>query len=299
MGNREDFARELGDERNLAIWSTLLLRVPIEQLTECGVESDGPTPESRAARDREHDGGVDKAFQAGQIAQLWLVVGSRQMRGLTSLYEDQHRLHAPRPLVRSIIEHAARAAWLLDGPGPDGRAGRVWVSLLRSAADQVDIFERTGELASARERFGQLRVAADELFGPERVRTPDGSWRDWSVNGERLGSLTSIVEDFVDRYFPTAGSGRSYYQILSLLQHPTPAGAQAYGELRGDTLVFPRWDVRSTMNYVSTSVAAWHVACRRFLEHMGWSCPEFDAWSEAALGALGWPADYPWPDPPA
>lgn len=298
VGSHDEFAQELADERNLAIWSTLLLRVPIEQVTQVGIDQDGPASDSRASRDRKHDGGVDKSFQAGQIAQLWLAVAAQQMRGLTSLYEDQHRLHAPRPLLRSIIEHAARAAWLLDGPGPDGRAGRVWVSLLRSGADQVDIFERTGELASAPERYEHLRAAADELFDPHRVKTPDRSWKDWSVNGEKLGSLTAVVEQFVDRYFPTTGSGRSYYGILSLLQHPTPAGARAYGEIQGDTLVFPRWDVRSTMNYVSTSVASWHVACRRFLEHMGWSCPEFDAWSDAALAALGWAADYPWPEPP-
>lgn len=298
MGARQEFTQELADERNLAIWSALLLRVPIEQVTQLGHEAQGvPAPGSRAALDREADGGIEKAYQAPQIALLWLVAAADQMRGLTSLYEDGHRLHAPRPVVRAIIENTARAVWLLDGPGPEGRAGRIWVNMMRAGAEQVDIFKRTGQLPSAPERFEHVRDGALGLFGAENVKMPS-HWNDWSVNGEKSGSLTAVVEGFVDRYFPTEGSGRSYYGILALLQHPTAASAMAYGEKQGDALVFPRWDPKSTFDHVSTSVAAWHVACRRLLEHMGWSCPEFDAWSEAALAALGWPVDYPWPQPP-
>lgn len=233
---------------------------PVEPVLGISHPARGHRRRAPAVRDRERDGGVDRSFQAGQIAQLWLAVAAEQMQGLASLTRTS--IGYTRLARSSGRSSSTPLGWrgCSTVPGPTARQGGAGVGELAAlGADQVDLFERTGE---------------------------------------RLGSLTAVVEESVDRYFPTAGSGRSYYGILSLLQHPTPAGAQAYGERRGRTLVFPRWDVHSTMNYLSTSVAAWHVACRRFLEHIGLDLSGVRCVVGGHPHGVGWPADYPWPDPP-
>jgi hypothetical protein len=189
-----------------------------------------PTDGSYAAREWQHieknESGSSGPWSAADaqlpldVASLYGVAAAELVGGLAALYEAGEVVFSAAPLVRSVLEHYARAAWLLDIEiGPRQRVARAWLEILEGARQAKNTAARLGVSESARRArvYDELRTKARTAFSPGEVLESRASVT--AIAGEkrldqkkRLGRVKSIDGD-------TRSAGVLNY--LANASHPT------------------------------------------------------------------------------
>lgn len=226
---------------------------------------------------------VEKASWVSLLSRLWLAAAQECLLGLAALFNSPIRNHAPRSLLRSVLEHSGRAHWVVAAADADGRGARAWLARYVGIAEELRISESdqgaTGAMAKAPERERSIRSRIVELFGEE----PDcsGLYTFWTLRDQEYGSFTRVVQELLTRALQGAPV-EAMYPTLSLLVHPTTSGLLAFGS-RGDEgqVQIPQFEPSFLVGATLTTLVGYRQALLDVLDHHGWAHPRLEGWTEA------------------
>ncbi|MDQ2650225.1 MAG: hypothetical protein M3Z03_11820 [Actinomycetota bacterium] len=165
-----------------------------------------------AADIAEHGAAV--VAEVGRICGTWQVVGSDQLRAVVAAHSAGLMAFGIGPLLRSVLEHAVRVGWVLDGASGRDKGARAWLALVvgngEDAATHRNKNSPVSTLAGAPERLrGLCEVSIPAAFG--EVPLTKGQTKDWSLcRGEICCSLETPRSLEPGSIGPTSSSGPSY-----------------------------------------------------------------------------------------
>lgn len=90
---------------------------------------EGFPPDSPVMRDRAE---FPAAAEASSVTMMLSATAAEQLQGVGAMFAMIHPTVAHPPLLRSIIETAARVHWVRDAADAQSRARRAWLQLLVS-----------------------------------------------------------------------------------------------------------------------------------------------------------------------
>ena len=275
---------DLVGEFDLAHVAVLCAEIPrVEELEQkyVGVPAEGSNAERDVAGLEGTD--VEMASWVTLLSRLWLAAAEECLLGLAVLFNSPIRNDAPRSLLRSVLEHAGRAHWVVAASDAAGRGARAWLARYVGVAEELRISQQdqgaTGAMAQAPEREHGIKTRIVELFGEEPGSS--GSYTFWTLREQEYGSFTRIVNDLLTRAMQGAPVG-AMYPTLSLLVHPTTSGLLAFGS-KGDEgqVRIPHFEPSFLVGATLTSLVGYRQAFVDVLEHHGWTHPRLDEWSSA------------------
>ena len=183
-----------------------------------------------------------------------------------------------------MLEHAARAAWVVDGPNSEARIARALLARLVATADDVRTADEAGDgpavMFNARERLSQLvETTIPELLGtgPD-LGKPGTHSVHYKLAGESYGTVRDVVDGFVHRYFP-GHNGTVFYRIASILAHPNTSGAFVFVTEEADGSATTVTPVEHVANRTVAALRAWQVANQRVCVYLGWRAEQEPEWS--------------------
>jgi hypothetical protein len=160
------------------------------------------------------------------VLYIYVTTAAEHFGGLGALYRQHEVMYPPGPLLRAVVEHCARALWVLQqGSAPvDDRLARAFLETLFSAEQakrtaghlegkQSDLYRQEAE------RFAGVRKMAEQVFA-ERILDEDGRHR---LRGQYLPGLEECV-GWMFRFLRqplTDEAAVGVYDFLSNLSHPT------------------------------------------------------------------------------
>jgi hypothetical protein len=231
---------------------------------------------------------ADVVGNVQRVCAAWHVVAAEQLQAVQSVHADGHLLFAAGPLLRSVMEHAARIGWVLDGPTAAARAARSWLAIVVSNGEDVITQRNRGDpsptLAGAPARLKELcEHTLPNLFGGERPGCSSGRTSDWRFLGQKWGSNTLIADEFFarrvhPRWGPTT-SGRVQYRVATMFAHPSTTGTFALATEELGSAEF-KWDWQHTRIRVISALACFQVVTLDLYDYLGWRPPELAAWND-------------------
>lgn len=272
--------------------SAILRTVPTREFRQYVNKASGrPAVDSvYASESRDPSVSAEILDHASALVRLWTLEAAPQLvDALESVLSTPSARHyGPHPLVRSILEHAARASWLMECDiGPRARGARAWLVEAVSADSMLQAMKGSGARAldDAEGRRDRTYSRIARMFGDDGLST-SGTWSSWTLAGERYGSPSAVVEGFAQRHFP-ASDGRGAYMRWSSLVHPSAVSATAFDTPNDeDRVVFPNLDLRFLSGAVRTATTTWYVAVRELVVYYGWRPSELDAWWSTTMEVL-------------
>jgi hypothetical protein len=237
------------------------------------------------------DVGGASAEAVGNIQRVcgtWHVVAAEQLQAVESVYADGHLLFAAGPLLRSVMEHAARIWWVLDGPTGTARAARSWLANVVSNGEDVITHryggDRSPTLADAPARLEELcERTLPHLFGGARPDCGSKRTSAWTFLDQKWGSNTRVAEEFFarsvhTRWGPTT-SGGVQYRVATMFSHPSMTATFALAEQQPGAAEF-KWDWQLIRTRVISALACFQVATLVLYDYLGWRPPELAAWND-------------------
>ena len=199
---------------------------------------------------------------------LWSMVASDQVYGLSLMVRDQRTVFSLFPVLRSVIEHSTRITFLLDTEAiANVRLARAGLDALRSADEMAKAASRMGGKGSptheeAKTTRVTLRAKIAEEFGT-LVIDP------LSLEGEELASPTRVVERFGERFGPSARLWSGVYDYFcSTANHPTLSGYEYFDKQApaAGAQVAPEYLER----LVRSALVPYMRALESYTTYMGW-----------------------------
>jgi hypothetical protein len=248
-------------------------------------ELDRPGDASAAVRDSEaaqdQIGSSAPGLRPYFLADLWLMECSQHLAGLGSLYQAGEVIISPIPLARTVLEIAARVAYILDpNIGSHSRIARAVIEdafatqAMRTAAKRIN--GKDSDLyRSIVDRLGEIRKEVTLFFGT----SPTGNAEQWVINDQTRLSPTDAVEQLGDIH----GEGRTFLGLYDRYSTHTHASL-------GSLLLLDRDDQGRPTGLTAKSedlealaqntLAAFHVAISRFIRYADWRIVEFGAFED-------------------
>lgn len=249
-----------------------------------GLPTDGSPMAADIAAFSEHAVG-----NVGRVCGVWHVVAAETLQAVASAHNDGRILFAPGPLLRSVMEHASRIGWVLDGPTAEARAARSWLAQVVANGEDAHTHRNAGTptptLAGAPARLEELcETTLPDLFNGER---PDRTRRqpsDWEFRGQRWGSNTDAVVRFFEnhvhaRWGPRT-DGRVQYRVASMFAHPSTTAVFAQADRTDSGSATFAWDWPLTRTRSIVALASFQSATDSLYSYLGWDTPAVAAWTE-------------------
>lgn len=160
------------------------------------------------------------------VLYIYVVTAAEHFGGLGALYRQHEVMYPPGPLFRAVVEHCARALWVLQqGDAPvDDRLARAFLEMLYGAEQakrtaghlegkQSELYRQEAE------RFTSMRTMAEQVFA-EQILDKDGRHRIRSMYLPGLEECVGWMFRFLARPM-TDEAAIGIYDFLSNLSHPT------------------------------------------------------------------------------
>jgi hypothetical protein len=160
------------------------------------------------------------------VLYIYVTTAAEHLGGLGALYRQHEVMYPPGPLLRAVVEHCARALWVLQqGSDPvEDRLARAFLETLLSAEQakrtaghlegkQSDLYRQEAE------RFSGTRKMAEQVFA-ESILDEDGRHQ---IREQHLPGLEECVGwmfGFLGQPL-TDEAAIGVYDFLSNLSHPT------------------------------------------------------------------------------
>jgi hypothetical protein len=173
---------------------------------------------------------ANMATHAPAVASAMIRTAGEQLAGLAATFHAGEVFGAPEPLVRSVLENAAYACWVMD---PQSTGEKRGARVLAAELTTVDHLRRAIEDVAGTDsddyktlsaRFDQLRTLADELYSP--FTPPKGKDRTYTVGDERYPSFSGAVLAWANGPGGGRTSGRGLYGLLCSDTHPKALAAR-------------------------------------------------------------------------
>jgi hypothetical protein len=223
-----------------------------------------------------------------RLCAAWHIVAAEQLQAVESVHADGHLLFAAGPLLRSVMEHAARIGWVLDGSTATDRSARSWLAEVVSNGEDRKTHRNGGNssptLAGASARLEELcERTLPNLFGGARPHCPGGRTSEWTFLGQKWDSNTPVAEEFfARRVHPRWGpktSGRVQYRVATMFAHPSTTATFALADQEPGSAEF-KWDWQHTRTRVIGALACFQVVTLDLYDYLGWRPPEVVAWND-------------------
>jgi hypothetical protein len=186
-----------------------------------------PAAGSPAAEDREVLAAREPSTPGviAGVLYIYVTTASEHLAGLGALYKQREVMYPPGPLLRAVVEHCARALWVLQrGDDVMDRLARAFLEALFSAEEakktaghlegkQSDLYRAEAE------RFAGTRKMAEKVFGAP-ILDEDGRHK---IRGQHLPGLVDCVA-WMFRFLQQPLSEEAavgVYDFLSDISHPT------------------------------------------------------------------------------
>lgn len=216
---------------------------------------------------------------------LWTVITSDQLYGLARLIDDGSTVFPIFPILRSVIEHSAWIAWVLDDQR-DGRhrAARAALAVLRSQEELNKAASRMGGKGSATQqdakaRLKRLRVEVGDEFG-SLVLEP------LKLEGELLPSPTEVIESFGTRWGDAREWIGMYDYLCGTANHPS-LNADEYFDLSDPSCPCARISDDFLNRLLRAGLVPYLKSLEYFCAYMGWSTRGLDAYIDRVNETLG------------
>lgn len=166
------------------------------------------------------------AWECAVVAGTLIGASSELLMGLRALVLDRQLLLSPWPVLRAMVEHLARAVWILDPEPPflESRPARCWLEKLHAVHQSKWALSA---MRASKPEQRQARAARDDLLARARTLFPSAAldpWDraeepvPWEIAGEEYPSITAACK----RFLGVAGitSGHGLYDLLASASHP-------------------------------------------------------------------------------
>jgi hypothetical protein len=196
---------------------------------------------------------------------LWTIVASDQLYGLSTILRDGASAFGIFPLLRSVVEHSALVAWSLDDEmTPRVRAARASLSAILSAQNLHKAASYMGGRGSetqqaAKARMKQLKRDVEAEFGSLQLDPLE-------LEGESVATPTVTLRHFGGRWGDPREWEGIYDYLYSTGTHPSP-----------DTL----------NRLLRSAIVPYIKALEYFCSYMGWSGAQIDAYIDRVNAVLG------------
>lgn len=225
----------------------------------------------------------------GRVCGVWHVVAAEALQAVASAHTDGRILFAPGPLLRSVMEHASRIGWVLDGATAQEKAARSWLAQVVANGEVAHTHRNAGSptptLAGAPRRLEELceqtLPASSTGSGPtERDDDrPSGSSSasDGVPTPMRWCSSSRTMYTSDGGSGPTEGSSTDSHRCSPTHPRPpyslkptraSPAAPRSHGD----------WHLTRTRSIVA--LASFQSATDSLYSYLGWDAPAVAAWTE-------------------
>jgi hypothetical protein len=225
----------------------------------------------------------------GKICGVWHIVAAETLQAVASCHSDGRILFAPGPLLRAVIEHAARIGWVLDGPTGRARAARAWLAQVVANGEDARTHRNAGRpvptLAGAPERLEELceRIIPALFDGERPSRGKRRNPSEWTFLDQKWGSNTDAVADFfanhVNHRWAPATDGRVQYRVASTFAHPSTTVVFTQADQSEPGTATFTWDWSITRTRTAAALVCFQCASQILYDYLGWNSPALAAWT--------------------
>lgn len=235
----------------------------------------GPPREDSAAAHDSH--AATQAFgnptigqRAYFLADVWLTEIAHHLGALGALYEQGEVVFAPLPLARTVLELAARVAYVLEpATSTSERAARAviedgYASEAMAKAEKRS-HGKTTLYQDLRNRVAALRTEVETVFGS----APVGGPHEWEVEGQRFIGPSESIRRFGD----IQQAGRVHegiYDRLSTHAHPSLGALLFFDKDDDGRPTGIRIQQEETEAIAQNSLAFFYQAAKHFVSYAGW-----------------------------
>lgn len=181
------------------------------------------------------------AWECALVAGTLIGASSDLLMGLRALVLDRQLLLSPWPVLRAMVEHLARAVWILDPEPPflESRPARCWLEKLHAVHQSKWALSA---MRASKPEQSQARAARNDLLARARTLFPSAAldpWEraeepvPWEIEGERYPSITAACKRFLVVAGITGGHG--LYDLLASASHPNVSELALITRWAGET----------------------------------------------------------------
>jgi hypothetical protein len=228
-------------------------------------------------------------------ADLWTLIAADQLFGVSLLVRNGETVFSLFPLLRSIVEHGASVAWVLDdGADARTRTARASLAALRSQEELAKAASRMGGKGSethqdAKARLKQLRADVEAEFGSLDLSP-------LQIANETLASPTDLVERFGHRWGEAREWVGVYDYFCGTANHPSLNAVEYFDRTNPSAGAQIPPDL---LNRLLRAALVPHLKALEYLcAYMGWSTEPVDAYIDQINAALGTVLQSPAAEPP-
>ena len=228
-------------------------------------------------------------------ADLWTLIAADQLFGVSLLVRNGETVFSLFPLLRSIVEHGASVAWVLDDSADTRtRTARASLSALRSQEELAKAASRMGGKGSethqdAKARLKQLRADVEAEFGSLDLNP-------LALANETLARPTDLVERFGQRWGEEREWVGVYDYLCGTANHPS-LNAVEYFDRTNPTVgaqIPP-----DLLNRLLRAALLPHLKALEYLcAYMGWSTEPVDVYIDQINAVVGTVLQSPAAEPP-
>lgn len=270
---REDAAALLADARFL----------------RTGFVQPDPGPESLAKYELDHAveafGSTMPIERLIHCVDLWTVITSDQLYGLSRLIHDGTTVFPIFPILRSVIEHSAWIAWVLDDQcDARKRAARASLAVLRSQEELHKAASRMGGKGTpteqaAKGRLKQTRLDTGQEFG-SLILDP------LQLDGNPIPSPTDVIESFGTRWGDAREWMGMYDYLCGTANHPS-LNADEYFDLSDPAHPIAHISDDLLNRLLRAGLVPYLKSLEYFCGYMGWPTTGLDAYIDRVNDTLG------------
>jgi hypothetical protein len=254
-----------------------------------GMVQPDSAPESPARHDLDAARralGSDLPVRRGiHCAELWIITASDQLFGLSRLLTDGTTVFSLFPLLRSVIEHGAFGAWVIDDlVSSRVRAARAAVMVLRGQEEKVKAAARMGAKTSgayqdAKATLSTLREQVTREF-TDVVVSPV------SVDGVTIPRPSDVISGFGERWGDPQQWQGAYDWLCGTANHPSLNGDEFF-DVTDPRRPFARISEDLLNRLVRAALVPYLKALEYFVAYMGWDATGIDTYIDRVNRTLG------------
>lgn len=211
------------------------------------------------------------------IADLWTLVAGDQLYGLSLLVRDGTTVFSLFPILRSVFEHSASVAWVLDAEVDiQARTARAALAELRSQDEAAKAASRMGGKGSethmeAKERRTRLRADVEAEFGPFELSP-------LQLVGETLPAPTDLIKEFGKRWGDEREWVGVYDYLCQTANHPSLLAAEYFDWTNPTAGATISADILNRL--LRAALVPYLRALQYLCAYMGWPTEPLDSYFE-------------------
>jgi hypothetical protein len=218
-------------------------------------------------------------------ADLWTLVSSDQLYGLSIMIKDGQTVFSLFPVLRSVMEHSAWVTWVLDDEvTARRRAARASLAVLRNQEELQKAASRMGGKISptrqdAKARYERMRADIGTEFGSLQLDP-------LQIDDEALPRPSKVIEAFGARWGDSREWCGMYDYLSGTANHPS-LNANEYFDLADPAHPVARIQDDLLNRLLRAVLVPYLKSLEYFCSYMGWDATRLDGYIDRVNDTLG------------